>query len=248
MLKTIIVEDEWHSQEALRNMIKEFCDGLEVVAVADSVATGVEVIQENSPDLVFLDIEMKDGTGFDLLEHFITVNFAVIFTTAYDEYAVKAFKVNAVDYLLKPIDLDELKTAIEKAWKSNDNSHQQLQIESLIKEIKIRKSENPKISIATSEGYAFISVDDIIYCEAQGAYTEFVLTDDKRVLVSKHLKAYEKNLLPFGFHRSHNSYLINPVYVDKYVKSDGGYLVMKNGDKVSISQKRKDSLLKLLFA
>ncbi len=248
MLRAIIIEDEWHSQEALRNMIEEFCDGLEVVAVADSIASGIAAINAHSPAVVFLDIEMKDGTGFDLLQQFLTVSFEVIFTTAYNEYAVKAFKVNAVDYLLKPIDLDELKLAVEKVKEKNNKANQQLQIESLINEFKTKKSANQKITIATSEGYEFIAIDSIVYCEAKGAYTKFVLEGGRKVLVSKHLKEYENILGPFGFHRSHNSFLINTAYVDKYVKSDGGYLVMKNGDAVSISLKRKDSLLKILFS
>ena len=248
MLRAIIIEDEWHSQETLRNMIVEFCDGVEVVAISDSISSAVVAINAHAPDLVFLDIEMQDGTGFDLLAKFLTINFAVIFTTAYNEYAVKAFKVNAVDYLLKPIDLDELKLAIEKVKERNSKVNQQLQLESLLNEFKTKKSANQKITIATSEGYEFISIDHIVYCEAKGAYTNFILTDNRKVLVSKHLKEYETALGPFGFHRSHNSFLINTAYVAKYVKSDGGYLVMKNGDTVSISLKRKDALLSLLFS
>lgn len=244
MLEAVIIEDEWYSQETLKNMIFEFCDGLEVVAVANSIKTGVEAIRRNRPHIVFLDIEMKDGTGFDLLDQFTTIDFDVIFTTAYNEHALKAFRVNAIDYLLKPVDPDELKQATSKVSKKNTKGEQK--IEALASDMRTAFGQH-KIPVSNSEGYEFIEVDNIIYCEASGSYTSFILKGGRKLLASKNLKEYEMVLQTHGFYRTHNSYLVNLIHVSKYIKADRGYLIMSNEDEVSISMKRKDALLKRLF-
>lgn len=245
-LKVVIVEDEKNSREGLRNLIEEFCTDTEVKGMASSVDEGIALIKEVKPDLLMLDIEMQTATGFDLLEKLGEVNFDVIFTTAYEQYAIKAIKFSAIDYLLKPIDVNELVQAVDrvKAKRNNTNSNQQVEL--LLKNLKLENPKTHKITLSTSEGMVFIPVTEIIRCEAQGAYTTFFLKENKKILVSKNLKEYESLLSDYNFFRIHNSHLINLGEVERYIKSDGGYVVMKDGSQVAISNTRKDEFLELM--
>ncbi len=242
-LSAVIVEDEKHSQETLRNMISEFCEGINVTGVAGTVKSAITLIKEKVPDIVFLDIELKSGTGFDVLEGIGDMDVKVIFTTAYEQYALKAIKVSSVDYLLKPIDLDELTAAIEKARevKNNETRHDQWKL--LLQNIR-GEAPSGRICLSTSDGMEFIRMTSILLCEASGSYTKFVLRDNRSVLVSKHLKEYENLLDPEQFLRVHNSYLINLAEVKRYVKSEGGYILMNNDQQVPISPKKKEEFLK----
>jgi two-component system LytT family response regulator len=243
-LKAIIVEDEKHSRETLKNLLEKFCEGVEVIGLASTVKEALDSILQLNPDVVFLDIELQSGTGFDLLNLLPEINFEVIFTTAFDQYAIKAVKFSSLDYLLKPIDLEELQLAVEKAKKIKDKETYSTQLKTLIQNIQQPKLS--KICLATSDGFEFINTHDILYCEAGGSYTTFMLKDGKKLLVCKYLKEYENLLTDQNFMRVHNSFLINLKEVKKYVKSDGGYIVMNNDAIVSISRSKKDSFLEAM--
>ncbi len=243
-LRAIIVDDEKHSRETLKNLLEEFCEGVQVITVAASINEALIAIQSLNPDLVFLDIELQSGTGFDILNALPEINFEVIFTTAFDQYAIKAVKFSSLDYLLKPIDLEELQKAIEKAKKIKDKQTYNAQLKSLLHNL--TQKQLTKICIPTSEGFEFININEISHCEASGSYTTFILTNGQKILVSKHLKAFE-NLLPeHSFMRVHNSFLINLKEVNKFVKADGGYIIMNNGDTASISRGKKEAFLEAM--
>ncbi len=244
-LKAIIVEDEKHSRETLINLLEEFCEGVEIIGTADSVPSALELIPQANPDVVFMDIELHSGTGFDILSQLPQLNFEVIFTTAFDQYAIKAVKFSSLDYLLKPIDLDELQIAVEKAKEIKNKEQYKQQLELLLNNIK-QKSGSSKICLATSDGFEFINTLDILYCEANGSYTNFILKEGKKLLVSKHLKEYENLLADQNFMRVHNSFLINLKEVKKFVKADGGYIIMCNDDTVSISRGKKELFLEAM--
>ena len=244
-LKAIIVDDETHSRETLKNLLDEFCPEVEVLTTISTLKEAVESIPKLKPDLVFLDIELQPGTGFDILEQLKETPFEVIFTTAFDQYAIKAVKFSSLDYLLKPIDLDELKIAVEKAKKIKDKEAYNEQLKLLLNNIK-RPPSHYKICLSTLDGIEFVDADDILYCQAMGAYTEFKLIDDKKFLVSKHLKEYENLLAGHNFMRVHNTFLINLKKVTKYVKSDGGYIQMSNNDTVSISRNKKELFIEAM--
>lgn len=244
-LKAIIIEDEKHSRETLKNLLENFCEGVEVIEMAGGITEALKIIPGSGVDVVFMDIELQSGTGFDILAQLPEINFEVIFTTAFDQYAIKAVKLSSLDYLLKPIDLEELQLAVQKAKKIKDKDIHREQLQTLLKNIKKQNSLS-KICIATSEGFEFINIADIYYCEASGSYTSFVLANGKKLLVSKHLKEYENLLNDQQFMRVHNSYLINLREVKKYVKSDGGYIIMNNDDLVSISRNKKEVFIQAM--
>ena len=240
MMRIVIIEDELHSQKTLVNLINEFCEDTEVVGTATTVEEAVKVIREIKPDLVFMDIELQTGTGFDVLLQLKQYNFEVIFTTAFEQYAIKAFKFSSVDYLLKPIDFAELQEAVEKArHRKNARDHQQ-QLEILLQSIQSPAGKEKKICLSTQDGIEFVDLHDIIFCEANGSYTSFRLKNNKKILVSKHLKEFENMLLDYDFMRVHNSFLINLREVKRFVKGDGGYILMSNDAQVSISMKKRD--------
>ncbi len=244
-LKAVIVDDENHSRETLKNLVEEFCVDVEVVGLASSVKEAVSLIPTVKPDVVFLDIELQPGTGFDILTKLENLNFDVIFTTAFEQYAIKAVKFSSLDYLLKPIDIEELQTAVEKAKKRKNQNVYKKQLETLLNNIKQQPSLN-KLCLATADGVEFVDVEKILYCKANGSYTSFVLKEGPSILVSKHLKEYENLLLDQQFLRVHNSFLINLKEVKRFVKSDGGYIIMNNEDTVSISRGKKDDFLKIM--
>ncbi|WP_353779458.1 response regulator [Winogradskyella sp. 3972H.M.0a.05] len=245
-LKAVIVEDEKHSRETLKSLLEEFCIGIEVIGLAATVNEAVELIKSKKPDVIFLDIELQTGTGFDMLNQVSHLNFEVIFTTAFEQYAIKAVKFSSLDYLLKPIDLEELQEAVNKAQTKKNQKVYKKQLETLMLNLKEQKPKLNKICLATSEGFEFIEVHDIIYCKAEGSYTAFILKNSEKLLVSKHLKEYENLLLEQGFMRVHNSFLINLKEVKKYVKADGGYIIMNNNDTVSISRSRKEDFIHIM--
>lgn len=244
ILTAVIIDDEKHSRETLKNLLDEFCKDVQVVATEGTVEGGVKIISEVKPDVVFLDIELQSGTGFDILTQLSEINFEVIFTTAFDQYAIKAVKFSSLDYLLKPIDLEELQLAIEKAKKVKNKETYSNQLKTLIQNIQQPKLS--KICLATSDGFEFVNTSHIYYCQAEGSYTCFILNNGRKLLVSKNLKEYETLLSDQNFMRVHNSFLINLHEVKKYVKADGGYIVMNNDAIVSISRNKKDLFLEIM--
>ena len=246
MLKAVIVEDEKRSRETLQGLIKLFCTNVEIVGNAENVQQGISVIKETQPDIVFLDIQMPDGSGFKMLEEIDEINFDVIFTTAYDQFAIKAIRYSALDYLLKPIFPDDLKNAVKKAelnhaaQKSNEN------IKVLLDNIRRPQSEPPKIILSTSEKINVVKVEDIIRCESDNYYTMFYFTDGKKLLLSKTLKENEELLSEHNFIRPHKSHLINIKYIKSYLKNEGGLILMEDGSKVPVSRRKKENIIDII--
>lgn len=246
MYKAIIVEDELHSREFLKNIITDYCADLSIVALAASVEEGVAAIKLHKPDIIFLDIEMQTGTGFDLLQQFPRPEFEVIFTTAYDHYAIRAIKFSAVDYLLKPIDIEELQESVAKVIEKRKNSTGQQAIQMLLKNIRSPQASEQSITLSTSDGLEFIPLQQIIRIEASGPYSHFYLKEKNKIIVSRNLKEYEMLLSDHGFFRVHNSHIINIREVKRMIKTDGGYAVMSDDSNVSISPKKKDEFFEII--
>jgi two-component system LytT family response regulator len=243
-LRVIIVEDEKRSMETLKNLLKSYCEEVEVVAMATNVNEGIKAINMHRPDLVFLDIEMQSHTGFDLLDQVEYREFEVIFTTAFEQYAIKAIKFSAFDYLLKPLDPKELQEAVRQAAGKISNHAAADRIDHLLQNID--NSKGNSITLSTAEGIEFVQLDEIVRIEANGAYTNFYLKRDRQIMVSKNLKEYERLLSEFHFLRIHNSNIINLKEVKRYIKSEGGAVEMKNGDRVPISHSRKEGFLEAM--
>jgi two-component system, LytTR family, response regulator len=244
--KALIVEDEVRSRDFLRNLVTEFCPQVSVEGTAANVEDAVAFINGQSPDIVFMDIEMQTGTGFDVLQQVKQRNFHVIFTTAYDHYAIKAIRFSAVDYLLKPINLEELQAAVAKAVENIQQKEEGNKIDLLIKNLKRPAGEDFSISLSTSDGIEFVQLSTIIRLEANGPYTTFFMKDGRKIMVSKNLKEYEMLLTDHGYFRVHNSHIINLKEVRKMVKTDGGYAVMNDDSMIAISPKKKDEFMQLM--
>ncbi|MBN2668489.1 MAG: response regulator transcription factor [Bacteroidales bacterium] len=243
MIRVVIVDDEQDAINSIELIINEYCSNAEVVGTASSAAEGRQVILSQQPDLVFLDIEMPRGNGFDLLEMLPERNFEVIFITAYNNFAIKAFKYSAIDYILKPIDIEEFIEAVDKA-ESRVNSQKKTESKSMNKYDvlleNLKTSKPTKIMVPTSEGQIYIEITEISRVEAEGSYSMIFLAKDQKILVSKNLKEFENMLLDNDFFRPHNSHLINLEHVKKYVVKDGGYIEMTDGTIVPISRRRKE--------
>lgn len=246
MIKTVIIEDEKKSLEMLAAIIKKNCPELEVIGLAGGVAEGVEMIQSRKPELVFLDISMPDGSGFDLLERVADSKFELIFATASDQHAIRAIKYSACDYLLKPIDIDELKLAVEKVVKKKNAVPNMENLQFLIQHLKRADENFLKITLPTGNAYEIVNVKDIIRCEADGSYTMFYLTDKRKLMVSVGLKHYEELLPESDFIRVHHHHLINMNHVVRFLKEDGGYAVMSDGTKIEISRRKKEAFMEKL--
>ena len=239
-MRALIIEDESLNREVLRNLLRNYCPDVTVIAEADSVASGILALDAHKVELVFLDIELGDGTAFDMLGKLDNFPFRIIFTTAYDQYALRAIKFNALDYLLKPIDPDELKLAVEKL---KDPAPARPHLDAFVSNWATDPKDNPVITLSTSDSFEYIPVRDIIRCEAQGAYTRFHIREKGALLVSKTLKEYEPLLQPFSFFRPHQSHLINLHEVVRYMKTDGGYVILKDGTRIGVARTRRDQFL-----
>ncbi|HTJ49608.1 MAG TPA: LytTR family DNA-binding domain-containing protein [Cyclobacteriaceae bacterium] len=247
MVKCVIVDDELKSRESLKILLQDFCDNVEVCALCQNVAEAIEAIAEYKPDVVFLDIQMQRETGFDLLAKIKNIDFEVIFTTAYSEYAIKAFKFSAIDYLLKPIDIEELKKAVDKVEKKL-NINISGRLEQLLQNLRPSAPQHFKLALPTSDGLIFVKVDTIVYCEANSNYTTIFTDDGKKHVVSRTLKEYEDMLEDHNFFRIHNSHIINLGSIKKYVRGDGGYVIMNNDVSLDVSKRRKEAFLSKLGA
>lgn len=239
-LSAIIVEDELDSQLSLKNMLNKFCEGIQVVATVNRVHRAVQVIKELQPDIVFLDIELPNEKGFALFDYFPAPSFEVIFTTAYNQYALKAFKLSAIDYLLKPIDIDELRNAIRLVQEKKSFEVNQQRLEILKENL---NSLNQRLALPTMEGYSFVELKNILYCEAQGNYTTFYLLNQEKIMVSKILKIYANLLQEFNFFRVSRSHLVNINHVKKYGRSKSPTVTMNDGTTVNVSVNRREAFL-----
>ncbi|UZR99908.1 LytR/AlgR family response regulator transcription factor [Chondrinema litorale] len=242
-VQVIVVDDEKKSRESLVVLLSEFCKSVQVLGSAGSVKEGLKLIEEVDPDIVFLDIQMNSETGFDLLRKSLPTSFEVIFTTAHSEYAIEAIKFSALDYLLKPIDIQELQLAVSKYRKKSSDSKLSQRLETLIDNFKNTKSESFKMALSTSDGLIFVNLSEIVYLEADGSYTMFYLKNGEKHLVTKNLKEYETLLAPKNFFRIHNSFVINLGEIVKYVRGEGGYVVMTNGKSLDVSKRKKQAFL-----
>lgn len=246
MLKAILIDDEPGCLRSLSHDLSVHCPGVEVVAECDNGKEAIKMIHLHKPDVLFLDIDMPYINGFDLLEMVRDVEFEVIFTTAYDNYAIQAFRISAVDYLLKPVDTDALVAAVEKVRILREKGNTSRQISFLIQQIKDLENNNVrKIALPTFDGLEFIHMDDILYCQSDGAYTHVYFTDGSKLYISKTLRFLEDALCNYHFFRVHNSFIVNLNHVSKYTKTDGGLLVMSNGKQIRVSRSKKDELLSL---
>ncbi|OFX57458.1 MAG: hypothetical protein A2046_12725 [Bacteroidetes bacterium GWA2_30_7] len=246
MLRAIIVEDEENVKIALENKLKQYCKNVELIGWGNTVQSSIELIKSAKPELVLLDIKLPDGTGFDILSNLQPINFKLIFITAYNDYAIEAFKFSALDYLTKPVRAEELSLAIDKAEKAIQTDTFSHQLSVLYNNLSAMTKSEKKIVLHTSESIHIIEIKDIVRCEADCNYTTFYLSDNSKHMVSKTLKDYEDLLLEYNFFRSHKSHLINFSYIKSYEKADGGYIVMKDGTIIPLSQRKKISLLDVL--
>ena len=244
MLRTLIIDDEPHVRKTLARMIKEECSNVKLLKSANGVKSGLKAIEEQNPDLVLLDIKMDDGTGFDLLKKAEPINFKVIFITAFDHYAIQAFKFSAIDYLLKPVDPEDLVRAVNKAEQMVQHDFS-IQLQVMDENLKTKDTKEKKIILRTSETVYLVKVSDISYCESDLSYTQFYLADGQKILVSKTLREFDDMLKEFGFFRVHKSFLVNLFAISRFEKADGGYLVMGNKDRVPVASRKRDQLLEM---
>lgn len=244
-INAIIVDDEPYACEALATLLEENCPGVRIIDICYSGETALQSILEKKPQLLFLDIEMPRMNGFEMLEKLEQIDFALIFTTSYNEYAIRAIKFSALDYLLKPVDREELQLAVNRAReKQNNPLPQQLQI--LLQKLNQPSSNNFKIALPTLEGFQMIQLDSIIRCEAESNYTKIMLSDKRKIIISRTLKDLEDLLSGHSFIRVHHSHIVNINAIEKYVKGDGGYLVMTDNSSVDVSRSRKEFVLQRL--
>ncbi len=247
MYKAIIVDDENRSVETLKIILQQFCSNeVEIVGTANSIQEAYTLIHAVSPDIVFLDVEMPHGSGFDLLERIPKPNFEVIFTTGFDRYAVTAIKFSALDYLLKPINIEEVKEAVSKAKKRIEGKHTQNNLEHLINNLRHPRDKTNKIPISVVNGFQFVPVNTIVYCEADDDYTYIHLTDSQKLTVSKNIKEFEDILANYDFFRIHHSFLVNRDFIKKYVKGEGGTILTEQGNELPVSRRRKQEFLEWL--
>ncbi|WP_339889359.1 LytTR family DNA-binding domain-containing protein [uncultured Flavobacterium sp.] len=250
MIKAILIDDDQNLREGMKGLLERFAPNIEIIGEADSVATGIEAMDTLKPQVVFLDIQLNDGTGFDILEQLAAKNGAIksniVFITAHEQYAIKAFRFSALDFLLKPVDPDELQKVIVKIEsvleKTNDYAHIDLLLENIRKKVDNFK----RIALSTSDGIHLFDISDIIRCESEDNYTKFYIKNNKPVLISKTLKEYEELLTEHGFERIHQSHLINLNYLKSYIKKDGGYVIMADESHLPISQRKRERLQEIL--
>jgi two-component system LytT family response regulator len=241
MIRSILIEDETRSRKTLEWQLNQYCPGVEIVASCESAKEGIDAIKKFNPELVFLDIEMPHMNGFEMLENLQPINFSVIFTTAYDQFAIKAFRFSAVDYLLKPIDKDDLVEAVEKVKKIHGENHRD-KIELLLDQVKLLSQGQKihKIALTTQDSYVFVDVGDIMYCASERNYTRIFLKDGKNIIVAKTLKLVEELISTDQFFRAHHSFLINVDSIKQFDKDDGGQIIMTNDTKIPLSRGKRD--------
>lgn len=247
MVRTIIIDDEQHCKDRLLRLIEGNCSrSLQVEGTFHSVEEGIKAIKELKPGLVFLDIQIHEKTGFDLLQALPEIDFEVIFTTGFEKYAIQAFKFSAVDYLLKPVDADDLIQAVSRLEKRLSSRDISAKFETLIHNLKNQDKSTKKITVPTSDGLMFIPVNEIIRCQSNVNYTTLYLVNNKKITVAKTLKEFELLLSDYDFFRIHNSHLVNLAFIAGYKKGKGGMVVMSDRSEIEVSTRRKEEFLKLL--
>lgn len=241
-IEAIVIDNEISSREALQSLIREHCPGIEIVAVADSVTSGIEAINTYAPDLLFLNVEINGQTGFDLLEQLKEINFAVIFIAAHENYALKAFRFCAIDYLLKPVNVEELIASVKKVEKKKSIISFKEKFDLLVGNVK-KENKNQRLAVPTADGLVFMDVKDILYGEAKGSYTYLHTKNDTKVLALKKIKEYEQLLAEHDFLRVHHSFIINLKEIKQYIRGEGGCVIMSDNSKVDVSKRKKELFL-----
>ncbi|HLA56721.1 MAG TPA: LytTR family DNA-binding domain-containing protein [Flavobacterium sp.] len=252
MITALLIDDDKHLRTGLKALLDRYTNDISIIGEAESVKTGIAAIEKFKPQVIFLDIHLSDGTGFDILERLAKtngkINAHIVFITAHEQYAVKAFKFSALDFILKPVDPEELQHTIAKikevVGKTNSFEHIDLLLENIRKKVDNFK----RIALSTSDGIHLFDVSDIIRCEAKINYTQFFIKNHKPVLISRTLKEYEELLTEHGFERVHQSHLINLSYLKSYIKNDGGYVIMADNTSIPIAQSKKEKLQELIKA
>lgn len=245
MINAVIVDDEKNCRDTLSSLLEKNCPQINNIAQCKSVSEGTDCIKRLKPDLIFLDVEMPDGTGFNLLDQIGEINFEVIFTTAYEQYAVKAFKFSALDYLMKPVNSEQLVNAVSRFENRKNKSDSNVQLQLLLSNLKNIKGGIHKMAIPTLEGLILLDVNEILRLESDGNYTHFITSKTKHI-VSKSLKEYEELLSDNNFLRIHQSHLINLNCAKKYIRGEGGFVVMNDGTSIPVSARKKHEVLEKL--
>ena len=245
-IRAILIDDELNSLQNLRQKLDEFCPDLEVVAMAQKPEEAMLLIKHHKPDVVFLDIEMPKMSGFRMLDELGECDFEIIFTTAYNHYAIDAIRISAFDYLMKPIAIKELQTAVDRLNKLRSSSQTKEKIDILKTSMGEKKSQDDKIAIPTSEGLEFIPIKNILRIESSSNYSKIFFKEGKNILVTKLLKDFEDMLQPYRFYRIHNSHLINLSYIQKFVKANGGQVLLQDGTLIDVARRKKEEFLKMI--
>jgi two-component system, LytTR family, response regulator len=246
MIKAVLIDDEKNSRESLRKKLQTHCPEVQVLAECANGQEGLVAIEQHKPDMVFLDIEMPHMNGFTMLQQLPQKNFALIFTTAYNQYAINAIRHSAIDYLVKPVEVTELVNAVARATMQQKAQVQQGQLE-ILDQLLTRQKASAKIAVATSAGLEIIEIEKILYLEAANNYTFIHTAGEKPLLASKTLKEFEDILPPEFFFRIHNASLVNLAAIKKYNKGEGGQVTLVNGTLLDVARRRKDELLQLLL-
>jgi len=246
MITAVIIDDEKQARASLIGDIANYCPEIKIIAEGDSVKSGLEILKMFTPDVVFLDVMMGDGTGFELIEQLKKekeITFKIIFSSAFDKFAINAIRFSALDYLLKPVNPDELIAAVSKI---NIRTEENLNLDVLMSNLKQLNKTSKKIVVNTTENLFICNISDIIRCESDGNYTQIYLKDGKSICASKTLKDYEDMLIDFDFIRVHKSHLVNINFIAKFVKADGGYIIMSDKANIPVAQRRKEDIIKII--
>ena len=250
MVTAVLIDDDGNLREGMKAMLQIYAPEIEITGEADSVKTGIELIETAKPDIVFLDILMNDGSGFDILERlnhkFGKITSHIIFITAHEKFAIKAFRFSALDFLLKPVDPDDLQSVLKKIKAVIHQDHDNKNIGLLLENIQKKPGGFKKIALSTSDGIHLFEIKDIIRCESEDNYTKFYIKNHKPVLISKTLKEYEELLKDQDFERIHQSHLINLNELRSYIKKDGGFVVMSDESQLPVSQRKKERLQEMI--
>lgn len=252
MVTAILIDDDKHLRKGMKSLLERYTSEIRIIGEAESVKTGIEALEKHRPQVVFLDIHLADGTGFDILEQLANtngkINAHVVFITAHEQYALKAFKFSALDFLLKPVDPEELQKTIVKIKEALEKNTSFEHIDLLLENIRRKVDNFKRIALSTSDGIHLFEISDIIRCESNDNYTQFFIKNHKPLLISKTLKEYEELLADHGFERIHQSHLINLAYLKSYIKTDGGYVIMADNTNLPIAQRKKERLQELIKA
>jgi two-component system LytT family response regulator len=245
MIKAVIIDDEPELRELNRSLLANHFDEIEIAGTAGAVEEAVSLIDRIQPQLILLDIRLTDGTGFQILQKIRTYKYTVIFITAYSEFAIKAIKLSAIDYILKPINEKEFCQAVERAIENINSSQIQDQVETFFNYYE-RRTQNRRIVLKTTESISIVEISDIVYCRSDNTYTTFYLKNKEKILISRPMKEYEEMLSEYGFFRPHQSFLVNLQYISRLDKSDGGFLILKDHTEIPVSIRRKSRLIQVL--